>query len=74
MFVPLAAMKSSKAKKNRFPQVKSNQVIISCYQEKHKGLKCKIITSVLLNMNQSLKKENNELFCERRDVYSNLIA
>ena len=35
-------------KKSSFPQIKSNQEIISCYEEQCKRLTCKIITSVHL--------------------------
>ena len=45
---------------NFFPRIKSNQVlIISCYQEEHKHLTCKIIRIVFyIEKNQSLKMQN----------------
>ena len=48
--------------KKIFPQIKSNQVMISCYQEEWKCLMCKIIRSVFFRekkpVNQSLEMQN----------------
>ena len=52
----------SRKTKKKIPQIKSNQVIISCYQEEYKRLTCKIIRKVFLyrrkpvNRNSSVKE------------------
>ena len=52
----------AKPKNVFFLQLRSNEGIISCYQEEYKCLMCKIILAVCLyrekNLNQSLKMQN----------------
>ena len=58
----IISRKLAKPKKYFFPQIKSIQVIKSCYPENYKRLTCKVIRSVFLYrekpVNRSLKIQN----------------
>ena len=62
------------SKKN--PQIKSNQEIISCYQENYKRLACKIIRCVFLYrekpVNQSLKMQNKWNSSEKEGTFTQI--
>ena len=46
--MPAKKCKKKINQNKKFPKIKSNQVILSCYPENYKRLTCKIIRSVIV--------------------------